>query len=88
IERLNKKLPTIIIDKINILEIEDAICNNRLLYIENVDEFIKGITNNLYVSESLRNLGEKFKKSPVFYGAFFKYLFFIIIKLRKAGKFK
>jgi hypothetical protein len=63
IERLKKKLPLIIVNNINIFEIEEAVCNNRLLYIENVDEFIKGITNNLYISESFCNLGEKFKKS-------------------------
>jgi hypothetical protein len=63
IERLNKKLPTIIVDKIKKYEIEKAVCNNRLLYIENVYEFIKRITNNLYISDSFKNIGEKFKKS-------------------------
>jgi hypothetical protein len=62
IERLKKNLPTIIVDKINILEIEEAICSKRLLYIENVDEFIKKITNNLYVSEALNHFKERFQK--------------------------
>jgi hypothetical protein len=62
IERLKKNLPTIIVDKINILEIEEAICSKRLLYIEKVDEFIKKITNNLYVSEALNHFKERFQK--------------------------
>jgi hypothetical protein len=62
IERLMKKLPTIIVNKINILEIENAVCKNRLLYIENVDEFIKKITNNLYVSEALLHFSKRLKK--------------------------
>jgi hypothetical protein len=62
IKRLIKKLPTIIIDKINIWEIEDAVCNKRLLYVENVDSFIKRITENLYVSESLLHFSKRLKK--------------------------
>lgn len=62
IERLTKKLPTIIVDKINIWEIEEAIYNKRLLYVENIDEFIKEITNNLYVSEALNHFKERFQK--------------------------
>jgi hypothetical protein len=62
IERLTKKLPTIIVDKINILEIDEAVCNKRLLYVENVDEFIKEITVNLYVSEALNHFKERFQK--------------------------
>ena len=62
IERLIKKLPTIIVDKINIWEIEEAVCSKRLLYIENVNEFIKRITNNLYVSDALKQFSKRFKK--------------------------
>jgi hypothetical protein len=62
IERLIKKLPTIIVDKIDIWEIEEAVCNRRLLYIENVDEFIKGITLNLYVSDGLKHFKKRFQK--------------------------
>lgn len=62
IERLTKKLPTIIIDKINILEIEEAVCNKKLLYVENVDEFIKGITDNLYVADGLYHFKKRFQK--------------------------
>ena len=62
IERLKKNLPTIIIDKIDIWKVEEAICSKRLLYIENVDEFIKKITNNLYVSEALNHFKERFQK--------------------------
>lgn len=62
IERLMKKLPTIIVNNINILEIESAVCSKRLLYIENVDEFIKKITNNLYVSEALLHFSKRLKK--------------------------
>jgi len=62
IERLKKKLPTIIVDKINILEIDQAICSKRLLYIENMEEFIKNITGNLYVSDGLQTFNETFKK--------------------------
>lgn len=62
IERLEKKLPTIIVDKIDIWEIEEAVCNRRLLYIENVGEFIKRITLNLYVSDGLEHFKERFQK--------------------------
>ena len=62
IERLTNKLPTIIVDKINIWEIEDAVCKNQLLYVENVDKFIKLITDNVYVSESLKHFSKRFKK--------------------------
>jgi hypothetical protein len=61
IERLIKKLPTIIVDKIDIWEIEDAVCKNRLLYVENVNEFIKGITDNLYISDALKHFKERFQ---------------------------
>ena len=61
IERLKKKLPIILIDKINIWEIEDAVCDKRLLYVENVDAFIKEITDNLYVSEALKHFKERFQ---------------------------
>ena len=62
IERLKKKLPVIVVsNKPNILEIEDAIVSKRLLYIENVDEFIKKITFNLYVSNGLKHFKERFK---------------------------
>ena len=59
IERLKKKLQTIVVDKINIWEIEEVICSKRLLYVENVDEFIKRITDNLYVSEALIHFKER-----------------------------
>lgn len=62
IKRLTKKLPTIIVDKIDIWGIEDAICNNQSLYIENVDKFIKGIADNLYVSEALNHFKERFQR--------------------------
>lgn len=62
IERLIKKLPTIIVDKIDIWEIEDAVCKNRLLYVENMDEFIKGITDNLYISDALKHFKKRFQK--------------------------
>jgi hypothetical protein len=62
IERLIKKLPTIIVDKIDIWKIEEAICNKRLFYVENMDEFIKGITDNLYVSDALEHLKKRFQK--------------------------
>jgi len=61
IERLTKKLPTIIVDKIDIWGIEDAVCCKRILYIENVDSFIKEITDNLYVSEALKHFKERFQ---------------------------
>jgi hypothetical protein len=62
IERLKKKLQVIVIsNKPNILEIEDAIVSKRLLYIENVDEFIKKITFNLYVSKGLKHFKKRFK---------------------------
>jgi hypothetical protein len=62
IERLKKKLPTIIVNKINIWEIEDAVCNRRILYIENVDAFIKKVSDSLYVSNSLEHLKKRFQK--------------------------
>ena len=62
IERLKKKLPTIVVDKINIWEIEEVVCSKRLLYVENVDEFIKRITNNLYVSTALKHFSERLQK--------------------------
>jgi len=62
IERLKKNLPTIVVDKIDIWNVEEAVCSKRLLYIENVDEFIKKITNNLYVSEALNHFKERFQK--------------------------
>ena len=62
IERLKNKLPTIIVDGIDILEIEEAILSKRLLYVQNVDQFIKGITDNLYVSEALNHFKERFQK--------------------------
>jgi len=60
--RLKNKLPTIIVDKIDIWEIEDAVCDKRLLYVENVDAFIKGITDNLYVSEALEHFKKRFQR--------------------------
>lgn len=60
--RLKKNLPTLIVDKINILGIEDAVCNGRMLYVENVDAFIKGITDNLYVSDALKHFKERFQR--------------------------
>ena len=62
IERLTKKLPIIIVDKINILEIDEAVCNKRLLYVENIDNFIKRMTVNLYVSEALNHFKKRFQK--------------------------
>lgn len=62
IERLKKNLPTIVVDKIDIWNVEEAVCSKRLLYIENVNEFIKKITNNLYVSEALNHFKERFQK--------------------------
>jgi len=62
IDRLINKLPTIIVDKIDIWEIEDAVCNKKSLYIENVDSFIKEITDNLYVSEALKHFKERFQR--------------------------
>ena len=62
IERLIKKFPTIIVNKINIWEIEEAVCSKLLLYVENVDEFIKRITNNLYVSDALKQFSKRLKK--------------------------
>ena len=62
IERLTKKLPTIIVDKIDIWGIEDAVCNGMMLYVENVDAFIKKITDNLYVSEALKHFKERFQR--------------------------
>ena len=44
IERLKKKLPTLVIDKINIWEIEESVISKRLLYVENVEKFIKTIS--------------------------------------------
>ena len=60
-ERLIKKLPTIVVDKINIYEIEEAVINNRLLYVENIDYFIKNITSNFYISNKLLEYYELFK---------------------------
>jgi len=60
--RLKKKLPTIIVDKIDIWGIEDAVCNERMLYVEDVDAFIKGITANLYVSDALKHLKKRFQR--------------------------
>jgi len=62
INRLNNNLPTIIVDKINIYEIEKAIISKMLLYVENMEEFIKNITNNSYVSDGLQTFKERFKK--------------------------
>ena len=62
IERLKKKLPIIIVDDIDILEIEEAILSKRLLYVENVDAFIKRITDKLFVSEALNHFKERFQK--------------------------
>ncbi len=61
IERLKNKLPTIIVDKINIWGVEEAVCDGRMLYVENVDAFIKGITWNLYVSEALEHFKKRFQ---------------------------
>ena len=83
IERLKKKLPIIVVDKINIWEIENAVCNKRLLYVENIDTFIKGITDNLYVSVSLEHFKKRFQGfyyknyyyntgTCVFFGMYFK----------------
>ena len=55
-ERMNKKLPTIVVDKINIYEIEEAVIYNKLLYIENYNL-------QLYVAEHLsKTFGEDFTK--------------------------
>jgi hypothetical protein len=62
IERLKKKLPIIVVDKINIWEIENAVCDGRILYVENVDTFIKGMTDNLYVSEALEHFKKRFQR--------------------------
>ena len=59
--RLKKKLPTIIVDKIDIWGIDEAVCDGRMLYVEDVDTFIKGITDNLYVSEALYHFKKRFK---------------------------
>ena len=60
IDRLKKKLPTYIIkNKFNIWEIEDAFINNKLLYIDDVEMFIKEITTNFYISRSLDHLKER-----------------------------
>ena len=60
--RLKNNLPTFIVDKIDIWGIEDAVCNGMMLYVENVDAFIKGITDNLYVSEALKHFKERFQR--------------------------
>jgi hypothetical protein len=84
IDRLKKKLPTIIVDNINILEIEEAIYSQKLLYVENVDKFIKDITFNLYVSKGLEHFKERFKnnylkknynnsETSIFFGMYNKY---------------
>ena len=62
IERLKNKLPIIVVDKIDIFEIEDAVCSKRMLYVEDINAFIKGITDNLYVSEALNHFKERFQK--------------------------
>ena len=62
IKRLTNKLPTIIVDTIDIWEIEEAIISKRLLYIENVSDFIKRITDNLYVSNALKHFKKRFQK--------------------------
>ena len=60
IDRLKKKLPTYIIkNKFNIWDIEDAFINNKLLYIDDVEMFIKEITSNFYISRSLDHLKER-----------------------------
>jgi len=60
--RLKKKLPTIIVNKIDIWGIEDAVYNGRILYVEDVDTFIKRITANLYVSDSLKHFKKRFQR--------------------------
>ena len=60
--RLKKKLPIIIVNKIDIWGIEDAVYNGRILYVEDVDAFIKGITDNLYVSDALKHLKKRFQR--------------------------
>jgi len=60
--RLKNKLPTILVDKIDIRGIEDAVCNGRMLYVEDVDAFIKGITWNLYVSDALKHFKKRFQR--------------------------
>jgi hypothetical protein len=62
IERLKKKLPTLIVNKIDIWGIEDAVCNERMLYVEDVDAFIKGMTDNLYVSYALEHFKKRFQR--------------------------
>jgi len=62
IERLKNKLPTIIVDKIDIWGVEEAVCDGRILYVENVDAFIKVMTDNLYVSDALEHLKERFQR--------------------------
>jgi len=62
IERLKNKLPTIIVDKIDIWGVEEAVYDGRILYVENVDAFIKGITDNLYVSDALEHFKQRFQK--------------------------
>jgi hypothetical protein len=60
--RLKNKLPTLIVDKIDIWGIEEAVCNGRMLYVENVDAFIKRMTDNLYVSDALEHFKKRFQK--------------------------
>jgi len=60
--RLKNKLPTLIVDKIDIWEIEDTVCNGRMLYVEDVDAFIKRMTDNLYVSDALEHFKKRFQK--------------------------
>jgi len=62
IERLKKKLPTLIVNKIDIWGIEEAVCNERMLYVEDVDAFIKGMTDNLYVSDALEHFKKRFQR--------------------------
>jgi len=59
---LKNKLPTLIVNKIDILGIEEAVCNERMLYVEDVDAFIKGMTDNLYVSDALEHFKKRFQR--------------------------
>lgn len=60
--RLKNKLPTLIVDKIDIWGIEDAVYNGRILYVEDVNAFIKGMTDNLYVSDALKHFKKRFQR--------------------------
>jgi len=56
INRLRQKNPTFIIkNNFNIFEIEHAFINKKILYFDNCEIFIKGITSNFYISNSLIN---------------------------------